>query len=420
MAKGDGSITEIKRGVWRICLSRGKDPVTKKRIKVQQIVHGTKAEARKVRDKLKAELDGGLSVSANKVKFGEFADQWAKRRKESGEYADNTIRADAHNLKVLKAYLEDVLIVDITPLSVDWLYGRIREERGLSNTTLNHIHKTLSQILKQAVDFDLLLKNPCDKVKAPKRGDNDRESLTSDEARRLLECIDKAEAEAYAAEESKEARQTAQKKFDRGYLVGITDIACAIAARVGLATGARRGEVLALKRSAVNVEEGYVNILESIGPSMKVTKPKNRKTRRVYIDAATVKSLSRWLDFQVSELSKIKKKVDDNTPVFTDAKGNYLNPNNFSRWWRDFTERNDFEGLCFHELRHTQATQLLANGADVKTVQARLGHAKASITLDMYTHAVPENDRAAAELVGKLFASNAGEDELKEANRLSA
>ncbi|MDO4539252.1 MAG: tyrosine-type recombinase/integrase [Coriobacteriales bacterium] len=420
MAKGDGSITEIKRGVWRVCISRGIDPITKKRIKVQQTVRGTKAEARKVRDKLRADLDGGLAVDANKMTFGEFADQWLKRRKESGEYAENTIKSDTHNVKVLKDYLNDVLIVDIKPMSIDWLYGRIRDERELSNTSMNHIHKTLSQILKQAVDFDLLLKNPCDRVKAPKRCESERESLSSAEACRLLECIDEAEEGAYAAEDAKEARQTEQKKYNRGYIVGITDIACAVAARLGLATGARRGEVLAVKRGAVNAKKGYVDILESISPSMKVTKPKNRKTRRVYLDAKTVESLSRWMDYQVSELAKIKKKVDDNAPVFSDAKGGYLNPSNFSRWWRNFTDLNGFHGLCFHELRHTQATQLLANGVDVKTVQTRLGHAKASITLDMYTHAVPQNDQAAADLVGKLFASNAGEDEQDRSKRLSA
>ena len=184
------------------------------------------------------------------------------------------------------------------------------------------------------------------------------------------------------------------------------------------ATG--RGEVLAVKRGVVNAKEGYVDILDSISPPMKVTKPKNRKTRRVYLDAKTVESLSRWMDYQVSELAKIKKKVDDDTPVFSDAKGGYLNPSNFSRWWRSFTDFNGFHRLCFHELRHTQATQLLANGVDVKTVQTRLGDAKASITLDMYTHAVPQNDQAAADLVGIVFASNEGEDEQDRSKRLSA
>lgn len=58
----------------------------------------------------------------------------------------------------------------------------------------------------------------------------------------------------------------------------------------------------------------------------------------------------------------------------------------------------------FHELRHTQATQLLANGVDVKTVQNRLGHADASLTLNQYSHAIPDNDEKAAQLVGALFA----------------
>lgn len=61
-----------------------------------------------------------------------------------------------------------------------------------------------------------------------------------------------------------------------------------------------------------------------------------------------------------------------------------------------------FEGLKFHELRHTQATQLLANGVDVKTVQARTGHASPSITLGWYAHAIPSNDFAAAEMLGGL------------------
>ena len=60
--------------------------------------------------------------------------------------------------------------------------------------------------------------------------------------------------------------------------------------------------------------------------------------------------------------------------------------------------------MLFHELRHTQATNLLANGVDVKTVQTRMGHANASITLNWYSHAVPENDRKAADMLGELYA----------------
>ena len=61
------------------------------------------------------------------------------------------------------------------------------------------------------------------------------------------------------------------------------------------------------------------------------------------------------------------------------------------------------EHLRFHDLRHTFATTALQNGVDVKTVQARLGHADASITLNWYAHAMPGNDRQAADLLAAIM-----------------
>ena len=98
-----------------------------------------------------------------------------------------------------------------------------------------------------------------------------------------------------------------------------------------------------------------------------------------------------------------RRQFSESTPVFTNGVGDYIDPSGFSRWWRKFKTDNSFPDLRFHELRHTQATVLLANSVDVKTVQTRLGHANASITLNLYAHAVPQNDRAAADLVGNLF-----------------
>lgn len=87
--------------------------------------------------------------------------------------------------------------------------------------------------------------------------------------------------------------------------------------------------------------------------------------------------------------------------------GGWYRIDNFEHWWGVWRKEHGFEGLKFHELRHTQATQLLANGVDVKTVQTRLGHANASITLGWYAHAIPEKDHEAADLLGNLLASNA-------------
>ena len=79
----------------------------------------------------------------------------------------------------------------------------------------------------------------------------------------------------------------------------------------------------------------------------------------------------------------------DDTPVCCSDKAEYLRLTNFSRWWRTFCADNGLCGLKFHELRHTQATQLIANGVDIKTVQNRLGHASPTLTMSSYAHARP-------------------------------
>lgn len=102
------------------------------------------------------------------------------------------------------------------------------------------------------------------------------------------------------------------------------------------------------------------------------------------------------------------------TPDCCSDKGEFVNPTNFSRWWRGFAEKSGFPHLKFHELRHTQASQLIANGVDIKTVQGRLGHASATLTMNQHAHALPENDRKAAELIGTLFSLGQEKDEALE------
>lgn len=70
--------------------------------------------------------------------------------------------------------------------------------------------------------------------------------------------------------------------------------------------------------------------------------------------------------------------------------------------------KKHYRGLKFHELRHTQATLLITNGVNPKTVQNRLGHASITMTLDLYAHASSENDKVAADLIGDLLDDSAG------------
>ena len=65
MAKGDGSITQRGRGTWRVRVSAGFDPATGRRQYASATVHGTKADARRERDRLRAEVEGGMKLDAS-------------------------------------------------------------------------------------------------------------------------------------------------------------------------------------------------------------------------------------------------------------------------------------------------------------------------------------------------------------------
>ena len=411
MAKGDGSITEVRRGVWRVRVDFGTDPVTGKRNVVSRNVHGTKAEARKVRDQIKREHEDGLTVEGGKTTFAEFAETWHESRVAAGEVGKTRLERESTLMRDMAAFIGDVRLRDITPQTVESLYAAIKrdkmEKRGrCSGTTLHMYHVLLKQILRKAVDYDLILRNPCDRVKAPKSDEPERRSLTVAEGARMLECVDEAEADAYDWMEGKEARQTEWGNlFGRSSLRGLNIIGYVLAVRIALATGMRRGEVFGLCWGSVDLNQPCVSVRQSLTAHGEVKSPKSRAgVRTVAIDAVTASHLRQWKERQRVELLKLGIKQNAETPVCCSAKGGFAEIHNFVRWWGAFRKRYGFDGLKFHELRHTQATQLLANGVDMKTVQTRLGHSTAALTLNMYAHAIPENDEKAAALVGELFA----------------
>ena len=415
MAKGDESITEVKRRDgksfnpkhWRICLSFGKDPLTKDRIKVQEIFEGTKTEARKRRDQIKAEHDSGLSAQGAKMTFAEFANQWHDTRVTAGEVGRTRLAREKCIIDEICSHIGEVLLREISPQTIDALYTRIRKEKTAkrgkcSGTTMNMIHKLLKQILQTAVDYDLILRNPAAKVKAPKCETPDRRSLTAQEARELLASINNAEEEALAELETKQRRTNNEPTR----LQGMSKAGCTIAARIGLATGMRRGEVIGLTWGNVDLENRRIRVTQSVTVYGEVKEPKSEAGKRfIRIDEETVRHLSIWKARQVEELDKLCLEQDASTPVCCSDTGDYMNANNFSRWWRTFANTSGFTGLKFHELRYTQASQLVASGMDVKTVQHRLGHSSATLTMNLYAHALPENDDKAADLIGSLLSS---------------
>lgn len=406
--KGDGSITPVtgRRRAWRVCVSTGRDPITGRYGKVQRIVHGTKADAQAVRDAIRRDLEDGIDARGGRTPFADYAAQWLETRRVSGEVGATRLERLHGIMGVICGYIGAMHLQDVTPQVVESLYKQLREVRGISGTTARMYHQAMKQCMGKAVDYGLIARNPCDRATTPKAERPTRRSLSAFEAARLLAEIETEERAITERNADIEARrQEAGKDCNRIRIGGFGSLGCLMAVRLALATGMRRGEVFALSWGDVRTSgEPFVRVVRSITTTGELKAPKSAAgVRTISIDAATASKLSRWRDYQSEELSRIGLLQDPDTPVCCSCSGGFMNLHNFERWWKGFRDARGFNGLRFHELRHTQATQLLANGVDVKTVQARLGHASASLTLDQYAHALPANDRRAAELLADVL-----------------
>lgn len=399
MTKGDGTIQPLGPGKWRVFVSAGKDPVTGRYQRVTRTVNGTKAEARKVRDQLRRELEDGLRMEGDKLTFRRFAEEYCDIRAETSTVKPSGLEKERRRLEFVSEIIGDAPLRSINAQVVESLYAEIRRRREAQgfrcgNTTLHGYHVMLKALFKKAVDYDLILRNPCERVTVPKIDKQERKSLTAEEAEKLLGQIDKAEQEAYADLAAKEERRHARGGDERGSVGLMVQVSRCLVVRVGLASGMRQGEILRTTWGNVDMRDGAIVIPEAKTEAGK---------RTVSLDAETMAHLRKWKRVQASLLATLGIEQGEGTPVFCDSVGGLIDTPNFGGWWRKFRKTAGFPSLRFHELRHTQATQLLANGVDVKTVQARLGHSDASLTLNWYAHAVPENDRRAAQLIGELF-----------------
>lgn len=404
MSYGDGSITEVKRkdGTsyapkhWKIYfyMGNGKKPRTK-------TIKGTKAEARKERDKIRAEMEGGLSIKADTMTFRMLADEWLQARKDVAKVQERRLKTDQSQINVLCELIGDILIKDIDIRMVENLIPAVRKSRldkgfRCSNTTLRNYFVTLKAILRRGVQYDYIFKNPCDFIEnIPSPNRIDRHSLTADEAARLLKCIDVSEKHYITELLEKERRQREWcHDKDRSYMLGISEISCTLIARIGLATGMRLSEILNLTWS--DMKDDVITVKRS-------TTKTESGARRISLDADTLSHIHQWKALQAHLMASLGIELSNSHTAFCTNKFTRMDVQNFKRWWNKWKAENGFPDLLFHELRHTHATQLLGNGIDIKTVQTRLGHSDPSLTLKYYAHAMPNNDQAAADLMGEIL-----------------
>jgi integrase len=170
---------------------------------------------------------------------------------------------------------------------------------------------------------------------------------------------------------------------------------------VDLATGMRRGELLALRLSDVDLDGATVRIersLEETKNSLRFKQPKTKHGRRTISLPPNAVAVLRERRRKLLEtrLALGLGKPDADTLLFGEPNGSPTPPNRLTRRWQDACVSLGLPRVSFHALRHTHASALIADGVDVVMISRRLGHKNPTVALNVYAHLFQRDDSAAA------------------------
>ncbi len=188
-----------------------------------------------------------------------------------------------------------------------------------------------------------------------------------------------------------------------------SDADLAVFLRLAAVTGARRGELCALRWTDIDLVASAVTITRAIvGQRNDELVEKDTKThagRRIAIDARTVDVLARHRDRCEERAAAAETSLPDDAFIFSPTVDGTRawRPGGVSLEFNRLRKRTKVAKVPLHSLRHFAATRMLAAGVPVRTVAGRLGHADAATTLNVYGHWIEASDQAAAVVLGDLL-----------------
>ncbi len=174
--------------------------------------------------------------------------------------------------------------------------------------------------------------------------------------------------------------------------------------QLSITTGMRQGELLGLKWQDVKWEQRTLRIQRQLkyitddGPVFAQLKT-HSSARPLVVGTETITILKQHQKRQFSEITRVGKKWKDHDLVFPSTIGTPFNPCNLSRQYKSLLKEAGLPSIRFHDLRHTAASLMLNHGIPVLIVSKRLGHAKPSITLEIYSHLIPSMQEQVAQLM---------------------
>lgn len=363
--KGDDTGKEA----WEIAIERGRDPVSGRRLRDLHSFHGTRREADRERTRLLNALATGAYAEPSKETVGDYLQRWLR------DHARHTVAPQTYERyeQISRLHLQPALgayrLIELRPKHVAAAETKWHDG-GLATTTCLHHHRVLHDALEQAVRWQLIQANPVDGVKPPRAETHEMKVLDIRQAAGLLQAVRGSEYEP--------------------------------AIVTALFSGLRLGELLGARWQDVNLATGQLSVQQTAqrqtGVGVVFRPPKTHRSRRaVDLPAPVVDILRRRRAQQAEQRLLAGSAWHETDLIFTDAIGRSLPDNSLRKAFYRILERAGLRKIRIHDLRHTMATLMLAQGEHPKVVSERLGHATVGITLDLYSHVLPGLQAAAAD-----------------------
>lgn len=278
---------------------------------------------------------------------------------------------------IINRYIRDkigcVKLAEIKPNTLRYVFESMD---GLSSRTISYTMTILGSILEQAVKDDIIPKNYMKNIDRPKQVKvRHMVTLSADEVKDFLSNISNTEHHALF--------------------------------KLAFATGMRRSELLGLRWSDIDFKKSTISISQTalkIGSTAVISNTtKTTSSKRIIaIDTETLQELMKHKTVIDKRRIKTLNWINNNL-VFPGIKGAPRCPDEVSKLCKKYANLIGKPSFTMHGTRHTHATLLIENGANMKAIQERLGHASFQETMDTYSHVTPKMEDDIVERISKIF-----------------
>ncbi|GIP25450.1 site-specific integrase [Paenibacillus sp. J23TS9] len=331
-----------------------------------------KTEARAAERLARVEWEKGQYVDPSKLTVSEYMEDWLANKQDVSKETRET--NEGHIKNHISPAIGHILFQKLDVTDIERL-TRSLQEKGLADGTVRKIFNLVQTAFKTAQRKEQIAKNPfdlLDKGSRPRAGKSKVDYWTKEEVKQFFSVLN-----------------------HRHRILFV----------LAIYTGMRRGEILGLRFKDIDFENSQIRIRQTLKPRGRVKEGgKNENAERsITISKFVQKELKRHKTVIIQERWEEKIDFKDDSYVVCHPDGQPASLGNFHKFWMRILKNTNMRQIRFHDLRHTCASLLLTSGAHPKVVQELLGHSSIKVTLDLYSHLMPNMQREALEKLDQML-----------------